>query len=249
MGIKKMANIKTVITSVLMFSAVCVHAEPQSCYELRNDGFALEKAVWNLKLLKAQNEQIINDGKLVPYPIELFNDAENRITDAEKAIRENTVLCENDTKAEQAKAELAAKEREERRALLDKQLEERKQKFKKLIGNKKITQQCNNFFEENEHYNTHEFNTTYYTNTHEGSAAYEVQTAEQALSISEKWCLQSLKPNPRLGMTAKQVIENTSWGKPNSINTSGGKWGIHEQWVYDGSYLYFENGKLTSWQN
>jgi len=50
-----------------------------------------------------------------------------------------------------------------------------------------------------------------------------------------------------IGMTAEMAI--ISLGKPNSINKSVGKWGVHEQWVYDGEYLYFENGKLTSFQN
>lgn len=55
-----------------------------------------------------------------------------------------------------------------------------------------------------------------------------------------------------LGMTTKQVIE--SWGKPDDINRTVGSWGIHEQWVYrrggfEATYLYFENGKLTSWQD
>ena len=57
-------------------------------------------------------------------------------------------------------------------------------------------------------------------------------------------------PGARLGMTQKQVIEKTNWGKPESINRSTGRWGVHEQWVYGGgNYLYFENGKLTSIQN
>ncbi len=52
-----------------------------------------------------------------------------------------------------------------------------------------------------------------------------------------------------IGMTDKQAM--TSWGPPNQINRSGGQWGLHEQWVYGdhGQYLYFENGRLSSWQN
>jgi len=45
-----------------------------------------------------------------------------------------------------------------------------------------------------------------------------------------------------------------SWGEPDDINVSIGSWGRHEQWVYEhkyisDSYLYFENGKLTTIQN
>ena len=51
-------------------------------------------------------------------------------------------------------------------------------------------------------------------------------------------------------MTPKQVIEKTSWGKPESINRTTNQYGVHEQWVYGGrNYLYFDNGKLTSIQN
>ena len=52
----------------------------------------------------------------------------------------------------------------------------------------------------------------------------------------------------QIGMT-KEMCE-AAWGKPESINKSSGAWGVHEQWVYGlSSYLYFENGKLTSIQN
>ncbi|MCF8714479.1 hypothetical protein JM658_06500 [Joostella atrarenae] len=40
-----------------------------------------------------------------------------------------------------------------------------------------------------------------------------------------------------------------SLGSPKDINRTVGSWGVHEQWVYDNIYLYFENGKLTSYQN
>ena len=40
-----------------------------------------------------------------------------------------------------------------------------------------------------------------------------------------------------------------SWGDPKKINKSVGSWGVHEQWVYENQYLYFENGKLASFQS
>ncbi len=49
-----------------------------------------------------------------------------------------------------------------------------------------------------------------------------------------------------LGMTKEMAID--SWGHPDDINKSVGSWGVHEQWIYGNQYLYFENGKLTSWQ-
>lgn len=60
-----------------------------------------------------------------------------------------------------------------------------------------------------------------------------------------------------IGMTKEQVIR--AWGKPNDINRTVFKdlWGVehvHEQWIYgifpySETYLYFEDGILTSWQD
>lgn len=53
------------------------------------------------------------------------------------------------------------------------------------------------------------------------------------------------------GMNKEEVV--ASWGRPNDINRTVGSWGVHEQWVYGSApntrYLYFENDKLTSWQD
>lgn len=52
-----------------------------------------------------------------------------------------------------------------------------------------------------------------------------------------------------IGMSKQDVLDS-SWGKPDHINTTTTRYGVHEQWVYGGgNYLYFENGKLTSIQN
>jgi len=57
-------------------------------------------------------------------------------------------------------------------------------------------------------------------------------------------------PGVRVGMTADQVLTQSSWGRPNSVNRTTTQYGTHEQWVYGGSnYLYFDNGKLTAIQN
>ena len=55
-----------------------------------------------------------------------------------------------------------------------------------------------------------------------------------------------------MGMTTEQA--RYSWGSPNDINRSVGSWGTHAQWVYNcggfkAQYLYFENGRLTGWQD
>ncbi len=57
-----------------------------------------------------------------------------------------------------------------------------------------------------------------------------------------------LQQKVRIGMTSAMCIE--SWGRPSDINKTIGAWGVHEQWVYGlSSYLYFEDGVLTTIQN
>lgn len=64
-----------------------------------------------------------------------------------------------------------------------------------------------------------------------------------------------------INMNRHMVI--ASIGTPWKINRSTGSWGIHEQWVMSApssfmymygrgrqyGYVYFENGKVTSWQS
>jgi hypothetical protein len=50
-----------------------------------------------------------------------------------------------------------------------------------------------------------------------------------------------------LGMTKEMAID--SWGMPQKVNRTLGTFGVHEQWIYGDTYLYFENGFLTSWQD
>lgn len=54
--------------------------------------------------------------------------------------------------------------------------------------------------------------------------------------------------SPSIGMTDDEVLE-TSWGKPKSINKTQTAYGVHEQWVYDRGYLYFENHYLVTIQS
>lgn len=64
----------------------------------------------------------------------------------------------------------------------------------------------------------------------------------------KKWGTTVAEKMIQIGMTKEMVID--SWGQPDDINRTVGSWGTHEQWVYGvGQYLYFENGKLTSWQD
>lgn len=57
------------------------------------------------------------------------------------------------------------------------------------------------------------------------------------------------RPSARIGMTAKEVVNKTNWGKPEQINRTITADGVAEQWVYgEGEYLYFRNGRLTAIQ-
>lgn len=67
-------------------------------------------------------------------------------------------------------------------------------------------------------------------------------------TYGKKWGQLVYEKKIQIGMTEEMVLD--SWGVPDDINRTVGSWGVHEQWVYGlGQYLYFENGKLTGWQD
>lgn len=73
-------------------------------------------------------------------------------------------------------------------------------------------------------------------------------TKEMIKKYGKKWGKIVGNKQIMIGMTKEMVLD--SWGDPKDINRSVGSWGVHEQWVYgNNQYLYFENGKLTSWQD
>ena len=55
------------------------------------------------------------------------------------------------------------------------------------------------------------------------------------------------KKKVQIGMTTEQC--RAAWGSPDDINRTVGSFGTHEQWVYGSSYLYFEDGVMTSFQD
>lgn len=48
----------------------------------------------------------------------------------------------------------------------------------------------------------------------------------------------------RIGLPTKLV--RLSWGDPKRVNTTTTANGTREQWVYESSYVYFEDGKVTA---
>ncbi|WP_157045808.1 hypothetical protein [Polaromonas sp. JS666] len=56
------------------------------------------------------------------------------------------------------------------------------------------------------------------------------------------------KEGVSIGMTQQEVLDS-SWGRPQRINKTTSANYQHEQWVYDGGYLYFESGILKTIQH
>ena len=92
-----------------------------------------------------------------------------------------------------------------------------------------------------------------YANSRDQEVRAEILRREE---IPERdWIAISAK-KIQIGMSELGLI--CSWGTPGiwgDINTSTGRWGTHRQWVYrscdmcDATYVYTENGKVTSWSD
>jgi len=72
---------------------------------------------------------------------------------------------------------------------------------------------------------------------------------DSLLIKAEESYLEAIELSPdeiRIGLASNEA--EAIVGKPISINRTTNEYGIFEQWVYDDFYLYFDNDKLTSWQ-
>jgi hypothetical protein len=78
--------------------------------------------------------------------------------------------------------------------------------------------------------------------------AYERASEQVTKQAEAKARAMKKKEGVSIGMSQQDVLDS-SWGRPRKINTTTNAYGSREQWVYDGGYLYFENGVLTSIQN
>ena len=73
-----------------------------------------------------------------------------------------------------------------------------------------------------------------------------LENANDMANKRDKQKEEASKPKePYIGMTADEV-EKSTWGEPNKKNKDIYSWGIKEQWVYSGGYIYLENGMVTS---
>lgn len=55
------------------------------------------------------------------------------------------------------------------------------------------------------------------------------------------------KAQVRIGMSECQLY--AAWGLPSDQNRTVGSWGVHIQHIYGSTYVYTENGRVTSWQD
>ena len=78
------------------------------------------------------------------------------------------------------------------------------------------------------------------------STTARLKYADDHPYLSERVRQSIIEGKVHVGMTTEQVL--AAWGKPRRKNISGGQYGSREQWVYTSTYLYFEGGILTSYQ-
>lgn len=102
--------------------------------------------------------------------------------------------------------------------------------------NNKITIKITGSYEQNKYIfdiNKYLFSSTYYK--------------QKGINSSSYWYKLAKNQEIQINMPEKYLI--LSWGFPKKINTNVGSWGTNKQYVYLNSYVYIENGKITSWQN
>lgn len=74
------------------------------------------------------------------------------------------------------------------------------------------------------------------------------KTRTVLVKVSDSVDVPKEKPAPSIGMTKEEVL-NSNWGKPTDINKTTTKYGVHEQWIYNGfKYIYLDDGVVTSIQ-
>lgn len=74
------------------------------------------------------------------------------------------------------------------------------------------------------------------------------ETAKSDLAQARATAARKRREGVSIGMSQQDVLDS-SWGRPRKVNRTTRSNGVSEQWVYDGGYLYFDNGVLTTIQN
>jgi hypothetical protein len=70
---------------------------------------------------------------------------------------------------------------------------------------------------------------------------------QQHRDWDRRYCDAIVKRKVMAGMNPEQV--RAAWGRPERINRTVVPGHTTEQWVYGETYLYFDDGLLTSWQD
>lgn len=81
------------------------------------------------------------------------------------------------------------------------------------------------------------------------AAQARVKQWQDSIAKQEKNRLAAAKQQGvSIGMSTQQVMDS-NWGRPRKVNTTTTANTVRQQWVYDGGYLYFEDGVLRSIQD
>lgn len=82
--------------------------------------------------------------------------------------------------------------------------------------------------------------------TEKTKVTYYKDTVYREIEREKEWYRQlDKKPAARIGMTQKQVLNDTSWGNPKNTSTTIDASGTSERWIYSRTHsLYFKDGKL-----
>ena len=83
----------------------------------------------------------------------------------------------------------------------------------------------------------------------EQANALKIKRAELTKKFGSEIAERIMSGKIWIGMTTEMA--KLSIGAPDDINRTVYSFGVHEQWIYSilDLYLYFEDGKLTSWQD
>lgn len=81
------------------------------------------------------------------------------------------------------------------------------------------------------------------------NATRDAKIAKAAREEEREQKTRKKREGVRIGMSKQDALDS-SWGKPERVNTTTTALGTREQWVYgSGGYLYFVGGVLTTIQN
>lgn len=219
-----------------------VISEPENNYSVQAEKAAIKGSVdpKNSKVkigdaeLKIENGKFTYEALLVQEQNNFTFTAQNGGENAEASVSINRIFAEQEI-AEQEK--IAAEEAVKKQEALEIQQKAQAEEDAKAKVAEEVQRQAQAAYE---------------VKLKAEQAAYENSKAGKLCKAHPAWskddCGIIAEGKVNIGMTAEQAI--AAWGRPNDINKTTYSFGVHEQWVYGiSSYLYFEDGILTTIQN